>query len=266
MKSPLAGYYGGKHRMRHTICEMIPKHTTYVEPFFGGGSVFFTKPKSKVNVINDIDNKIYRFWQVCKYEENKLYERFDKFLYHETEYIRVKKVIRNEIKPKDEIDFAYCMFVCMAMSFSGAYLHPGSLAISKRSKYISIKNKIKLLKDIYKVLENVEIHNKDALDLIKRVDRKESFFYLDPPYPETDQDAYSGYTMDNFNKLCELLKTIKGKFILSCYLKEGMNLNPDWNKKFIKNILKVNHYNNTDTKRTECLIYNYELDQMSLGI
>ena len=39
-KSPVARYYGGKHSLRKPIVDLIPNHDIYIEPFFGGGSVF----------------------------------------------------------------------------------------------------------------------------------------------------------------------------------------------------------------------------------
>lgn len=44
MKTPIS-YYGGKQRLAPIIVARIPEHDIYVEPFFGGGAVFFTKPK-----------------------------------------------------------------------------------------------------------------------------------------------------------------------------------------------------------------------------
>jgi len=39
---------GGKFYARKIIETYIPQHNYYVEPFFGGGSVFFTKTNLKV--------------------------------------------------------------------------------------------------------------------------------------------------------------------------------------------------------------------------
>lgn len=47
MRTPIT-YYGGKQRMADTIISMMPAHKLYCEPFFGGGAVFFRKPKAGI--------------------------------------------------------------------------------------------------------------------------------------------------------------------------------------------------------------------------
>ena len=54
MKTPIT-YYGGKQQLVPTILPMIPSHRLYVEPYFGGGAVFFAKKPSYLEVINDIN-------------------------------------------------------------------------------------------------------------------------------------------------------------------------------------------------------------------
>lgn len=45
MKTPIT-YWGGKQNLAALILSIIPDHTTYCEPFFGGGAVFFGKRKA----------------------------------------------------------------------------------------------------------------------------------------------------------------------------------------------------------------------------
>ncbi|GHU80534.1 hypothetical protein FACS1894145_7000 [Bacteroidia bacterium] len=61
MRTPIT-YYGGKQRIAPKIISMIPKHKIYCESFFGGGAVFFAKPKSGIEVINDHDNQLINFY------------------------------------------------------------------------------------------------------------------------------------------------------------------------------------------------------------
>lgn len=61
MKTPIT-YWGGKQTLAALIISNIPQHTTYCEPFFGGGAVFFQKEKSKVEIINDLNQFVVNFY------------------------------------------------------------------------------------------------------------------------------------------------------------------------------------------------------------
>jgi hypothetical protein len=68
-------WHGGKHYLARQIIDLMPPHTHYVEPFFGGGSVLFAKPFDGVSeVVNDLDGELTNFWQVLRSPE--LFERF----------------------------------------------------------------------------------------------------------------------------------------------------------------------------------------------
>lgn len=47
LSTPIS-YYGGKQSMLPHILPLIPKHEIYVEPFFGGGAVFWAKEPTAV--------------------------------------------------------------------------------------------------------------------------------------------------------------------------------------------------------------------------
>ena len=64
MNSPLC-YAGGKSRMAKTIVDIIPEHHTYCEVFAGAAWVFFKKPESRVEVINDLDSDLICFYRCC---------------------------------------------------------------------------------------------------------------------------------------------------------------------------------------------------------
>src|SRR5215475_6718489 len=71
MRGPLA-YIGGKNRLARTLIALFPKHTTYVEPFAGGAQVFFHKPPSEVEVLNDLDGEIVNFFRICQWHHEEL--------------------------------------------------------------------------------------------------------------------------------------------------------------------------------------------------
>src|SRR5438270_306331 len=59
-------------RIARQLVSLIPDHTTYVEPFAGGAQVFFHKPRSKVEVLNDLDDEIINFLRICQRHPQEL--------------------------------------------------------------------------------------------------------------------------------------------------------------------------------------------------
>ena len=58
LKAPF-GWVGGKSKLATDIVSLIPhNHTTYVEVFGGALSVFYSKEKSKLEVVNDINSEL----------------------------------------------------------------------------------------------------------------------------------------------------------------------------------------------------------------
>lgn len=60
---PVLKYPGAKWKLASWIIGHMPQHTAYLEPFFGSGAVFFNKPASKVETINDIDGQVINFFR-----------------------------------------------------------------------------------------------------------------------------------------------------------------------------------------------------------
>ena len=48
------------------ILPLVPEHKIYIEPYFGGGSLFWAKEPSKSEVINDVNMNLVNFYQVLK--------------------------------------------------------------------------------------------------------------------------------------------------------------------------------------------------------
>jgi len=64
---------GGKSGEIARIMPHIPKYKRYVEPFFGGGALFFhLKPKNAT--INDISNSLMEYYRLIKAQDKQLYD------------------------------------------------------------------------------------------------------------------------------------------------------------------------------------------------
>jgi DNA adenine methylase len=63
----------------------------------------------------------------------------------------------------------------------------------------------------------VHIGCEDAVRFIERWDSPQAIFYCDPPYPNTDCGHYGGYSLADWQRLCDTLDNIQGSYILSNY-------------------------------------------------
>lgn len=68
---PIIKWPGGKSSEIKNIYDLIPKYDRYIEPFFGGGAVYFAlQPKNAV--INDISETLIDFYNLVKKQDEKL--------------------------------------------------------------------------------------------------------------------------------------------------------------------------------------------------
>jgi DNA adenine methylase len=198
---PILGWVGGKTKLAEKIISMMPEHKVYVEPFLGGGSVFFKKPLADVNVINDLDKDLISFYKgvrdggceeirACKIPKNR------------TEFDRA---VNNESKD-------ICNYLGVNSAAWGANM--------KRKTYVNRKTprnaiKLKLNCDRYKdKLEQAKILNKDYRNVVKEYDSKDTLVYMDPPYDVIDKRLYNHNEYDP-EKVANLVKSLKGKAIVS---------------------------------------------------
>src|SRR5436305_236281 len=61
---PVLKYPGSKWVQAHWIISFFPEHRTYVEPYFGGGAVFFSMKPAEYEVINDKSGAVVNLFQV----------------------------------------------------------------------------------------------------------------------------------------------------------------------------------------------------------
>jgi DNA adenine methylase len=99
-------YAGGKFYARKLIVEHIPNHDYYIEPFAGGASIFFAKPKVKENWLNDIDKDLINCLTIIRDYPNELIER----LKDEKAAKDRHHYYKNEYKPKNKLDLAVRWF------------------------------------------------------------------------------------------------------------------------------------------------------------
>lgn len=213
-KTPIT-YYGGKINLISEILPRIAKHRVYIEPYFGGGAVFFAKEPSEAEVINDTNAMVVNFYEVIKSDFENLKAKIEATPFSRDIY-RVALTMYRVPNLFNKLQQAWAFYVGTNMGFSCKI---GSWGFDRYNKRVKAFRNKKLIfnEEIVKRLENVQIENLDALKVIVNRDSEDVMFYLDPPYPNSDQGHYSGFSEKDFENLLKVLSKLKGKFLLSSF-------------------------------------------------
>ncbi|WP_107039980.1 DNA adenine methylase [Brumimicrobium mesophilum] len=259
-KTPIS-YYGGKQMMLPRILPIIPQHKIYVEAFFGGGAVFWSKEESEVEVINDLNGQVINFYRQLKSNSRELKERVESTPYSRESY-KQAMVVYNAPYLFNEVTRAWSFWVATVQGFSNK-IGSWRCAQNTNKECKLLENKKLLISDeTSQRLKHVQIESKDAIKLILKHDTPDTFFYLDPPYVDSNQGHYGGYMQSHFDELLDTLRTIKGKFLLSSYpnakLKELTDLE-GWSS--IGNDLPLSASATAGRRKVEMLTFNYDLNE-----
>lgn len=249
----ILNYPGSKWRMSDLIISQMPKHKTYLEPFFGSGAVYFSKKPSKIETINDLDDKVYNFFKVCRDNPEQL--AMSVYL---TPMSR-KEQIESKNSSLDSLESARRFLVQSWQSIGGIQLYKTGWRsnIDKIGRKVYEWNELpERILEVADRLKFTQIENQDAVKLLQRYNRKDVFAYVDPPYLlSTRKGRYYETDMEDERhyEILEILREYEGKFILSGY---DNHLYDDVLKDCYK--IYINTQAESGKPRREVLWLNYE--------
>jgi DNA adenine methylase len=296
---PFLKWAGGKRQLLEQFKSEYPEALknneikVYIEPFVGGGAVFFELIKyydfEKV-VLNDVNQELINTYKAVKREANAVIKRLKEM---ESEYLPLDIVQRKDIyylrrdnfnDEKKELNFdefteahiehAAKFIFLNRTCFNGLYRQNKSGEFNVpigRYKNPTICNEENLL-EVSESLKNVILISKDFEKTAKYIE-EQTFIYVDPPYrPLPGTKSFTKYAKADFNeasqiRLAEWANNIKEKAYLMLSNSNPKNTDPedDFFEKLYSNfsILEVSakrSINSNASKRgkiTELLIKNY---------
>jgi DNA adenine methylase len=252
MNSPFA-YIGGKSRLAKQIISIIPEHKTYVEAFSGAAWIFFKKESSKVEVINDLDSDLITFYRVVQNHLEEFLKQF-KWLLTSREWFQDWKD-QLDVRGLTDIQKAARYYYVQRLAFGGKVNHRSyGGQIDRAVPRINLLRIEEEMSAVHLRLAHVRIENLPALELIKRYDRPDTFFYCDPPY-HGHPDYKHNMASKDYEKIAKLLGSIQGKFILS------INDNPEMREVFkafnVKPVSLLYSVGKKPKKAKELIIHNF---------
>jgi DNA adenine methylase len=186
--------------------------------------VLLRKPRSKVEVYNDLDDEIVGIFRVLQnpMQCRELVRRLKRTPYSRREFETAFRAT------SDPITRAQRAIVRAYMSFHHSALFNPSKNTFADARHRKLGNHCKAhewstyprhLATICHRLRGVIIEHRDALDVIRVQDTPDGLFFVDPPYVHSTRDKSARYRCElsdaQHEALLMLLKGVQGKVIIA---------------------------------------------------
>jgi len=209
---PLVKWSGGKSDEIKFFEKYIPKHKLYIEPFIGGGALFFhINPKKAV--INDIHKELIIFYnEISNGNSKKIYNFMKTHPNDEKTYYNV----RDNLKSNNNLDKAKQFYYLRKTCFRGMlrYNKDGKFNIPygkyKKINFSDLKNN-----NYEKLLNRTKIKNLSFEEIFKKYNSDDNFMFIDPPYDSEFTDyGYCQFGKKHHKKLAKLFKKTKNNCLM----------------------------------------------------
>lgn len=237
---PLVKYRGGKSKEIPHILKHIPQYSgKYIEPFFGGGALFFYLEPKKA-IINDINSKLMEFYFGVKnnfkslqnelkevgeiYEANRYKfealkaEYPDKRVQDDNEefYYQIRKMFNGLIEKKYSDALLYFFINKTAYSGMIRYNSKGEFNVPY-GRYVRFNTSL-VTWEHHKLLSNTDIFNLDYKAIFE-IASEDDFMFIDPPYDCVFSDYGNiehkdGFNEENHIELADNFKNVNCKSLM----------------------------------------------------
>jgi DNA adenine methylase len=194
MSRPFLRWAGGKQKLVNSLLPFTPSQHlfgTYIEPFVGGGSLFFALSPRKA-IIADINEELIKCYKTVESEPDKVFRALKRFAEQDSRefYYQTRSRMGKQLS---EVQQAARFIYMNKAAFNGIF------RVNKKGQFNVPYGPSRLGRPAIPTFENLnaaaeclrkaKILGGDFEKVLTRA-RKDDFIYLDPPYPPSSKTAY----------------------------------------------------------------------------
>lgn len=236
MTSPIIPWMGGKRRLADRIFPLFPQHSCYVEPFAGGAALFFLRQvPAEVEVLNDVNGDLVNLYRVVQHHLEEFVRQFKWALSSRQVF---KWLQLTDPQTLTDIQRAARFYYLQQSAFGSKIENQTYGTATTTPPGLNLLRIEENLSAAHLRLSQTYIEHLSWQDCIKKYDREHTFFYMDPPYWETEGYGVP-FGFEQFEEMARVLGQLKGKAIIS------LNDHPA-----IREVFSAYHIERTELKYT----------------
>jgi DNA adenine methylase len=188
---------------------MLPTHRCYCEVFGGGAALLLSKPRSEVEVYNDVSDDLVGLFRCARFHRDELLAELELVLNSRVEF----KAFAEQGGLTD-IQRAARWFYRVSTCFGGESI--GSFGVSKvcgGAAMGSRSGRLNKLAALSQRLDRVCIEHLDWRVCLDRYDAPDTVFFLDPPYTGCNTNMYDVWSVEEMGIFAERAQRLRARWI-----------------------------------------------------
>ncbi len=212
---PVAPWIGGKRALSKQLVQLIGQtpHGLYAEPFVGMGGVFLRRDRRpRAEVINDISEDVTTLFRILQRHYQAFLDTLKWQLASRAEWDRL---MRTDPTTLTDLERSARFLYLQRLAFGGK-VTGRNFGVAYGPSRFDLTKLVPMLEEVHDRLAGVSIERLPYADFIRRYDRPETLFFLDPPYWGNEKDYGPGlFSEADFERLRGLLEAAEGRFIMT---------------------------------------------------
>ncbi|MDB5071117.1 MAG: dam [Candidatus Eremiobacteraeota bacterium] len=186
---PLLKWPGGKRFLARELRSLFPdRYCQYIEPFIGGGAIFFDLMPSSA-IVGDANEDLMECYQAVRSAPDEVHARLSRLRNSKEDYYYIRSS-----KPRTALTRAARLIYLTTLSFNGIYRENqrGEFNVPYGNRPLRRMPTLVDLKAVSAVLRCARLCAGDFA-LTTKFARPGDLVYLDPPYPATSKHSFRKY-------------------------------------------------------------------------
>lgn len=173
--------------------------------------MLLAKPRSEIEVINDLNGELITFYRCVRFHADVLLTELEFVLNSRKEFFDFR-----DQPGLTDIQRAARWFFRNKNCFGGANMDSfATSAMTKTGALGSRSNRMEAIRALSLRLDRVCIEHLDWDHCMNLYDRPQTFFFVDPPYTNSKPDMYEGWTETDVRILHDKLINRRGRWVVT---------------------------------------------------